>query len=97
MRIELSRMIRRLGGNFADLCHNDDLELFQDIERARREEAHCLLDPLAAVSHVRCPDILWVSEHHLSSLARRIGRREKLFLALKVYGTSSHPYHLANK
>ena len=32
MRIELSRMIRRLGGNFADLCHNDDLELFQDIE-----------------------------------------------------------------
>ena len=24
MRIELSRMIRRLGGNFADLCHNDN-------------------------------------------------------------------------
>ena len=48
------------------MSHDDDLELFQDIERARREETDGLLDPLSPVSHDRCPDLLWVSSEHLS-------------------------------
>ena len=69
MRIELSRIIRRRGGILLIYLYydddDDDPELFQDIERARRKETDGLLDPLSPMSHVRCPDLLWVSLDHL--------------------------------